>query len=371
MKKIHQKLFVAFVIGILSLPLLHLVGFTKDVRLAGIDPKTDLPTWKEGVFRTRQFQREFENWWSSHYAFRNVLLRTKNQIYDWVNFGKFHYGYNQTLIEGKKNHLFEVSSIDSIYDGNCPVDRREISSKLADIKRYADSKNIPLFFILGPNKARLYLDDVPQRFKFFSKKECNHIEEWKKLLSKLGIPFLDAQKFFEKIFEAEQIEPYSPTGTHLNKLGSALLVQEVAKILKLPEIDVERLGFVDKPYLAERDIADLINAWQMYRKNQKFPEVKVSIEDKSKVSEQNILVIGDSYANYIFAYLVWAGLVPNDHRLVSSLRSISEEDARWYWNNVKKILVTSSERNLEYGGTSPQSQINQLWSFLPPHAKSH
>ena len=370
MKNGHQKLFVAVVIAFLALPLGHIFGLKATTHLAGVDPQTDLPSLQKQKFRTREFQKEFEKWWQSHYAFRKICLKTKNHLYDLVNFGSFHSGYNYTLIEGNGEHLYERRNIDTIYNGNCSVDHTRIIQKLKDIKRYARQKNIPLLFVLGPNKARLNEDDVPYRFKYFSPRRCNHIKEWKKALTKIDFPFFDAENFFEKNSEKEEIEPYSQTGTHLNKYGAARLAQKLAEKLGLPEIEIKEANIIDDETFGERDIANLINTWKKYKKKEKFLEVKVELKNNQKPPHLNIVLIGDSYAGPPYHYFVFSGLIPGNEKLVSANRELTEDDANWYWNNADIILFVSSEPNLEIGDWSPQSQINSLWEYLPPAMKT-
>lgn len=100
MRKSYQKVFTIFVLGLLFLPLGYMFGGKEKTRLAGVDPQTDLPSLQTTKFKTKQFQQQFEKWWQSHFLYRKIALKLKNQLYDWANFGQFH--ANRELIEGKK-----------------------------------------------------------------------------------------------------------------------------------------------------------------------------------------------------------------------------------------------------------------------------
>ena len=102
----------------LFLPMTYIFGVKDNIFVYGSESIAELPSMQEKSFTKHKFQPEFENWWNTHFAFRNFMLKAKNQIYDWANFGVIHKGYFDNIIEGKNRYLFGKYLFKSVYK-NC------------------------------------------------------------------------------------------------------------------------------------------------------------------------------------------------------------------------------------------------------------
>ena len=107
MNKKYNKFFVGIIFALLALPMTFFIGISETTTTDGTESITPIPSIQEKSFQDKKFQPLFESWWNSHFAFRKTMLKTKNTIYDWANFGKMHSGSQQTIIQGKENIIYQ------------------------------------------------------------------------------------------------------------------------------------------------------------------------------------------------------------------------------------------------------------------------
>ena len=108
MNKFLKVLFCIVFFACLAAPALYLFGAHDNfVHLFGWEKKVTPPPLTVESFRTRQYQDAFTESYAKQFFLRRTFLKTAYQIREWMNFGLFHYGYNQSIMEGKDEFLFE------------------------------------------------------------------------------------------------------------------------------------------------------------------------------------------------------------------------------------------------------------------------
>ena len=108
MNKFLKVLFCIVFFACLVAPALYLFGAHDNfVHLYGWEKKVTPPPLTVESFRTRQYQDAFSESYAKQFFLRRTFLKTAYQIREWMNFGLFHYGYNQSIMEGKDEFLFE------------------------------------------------------------------------------------------------------------------------------------------------------------------------------------------------------------------------------------------------------------------------
>ena len=108
MNKLLKVLFCIVFFACLAAPALYLFGAHDNfVHLYGWEKKVTPPPLTVESFRTRQYQDAFTESYAKQFFLRRTFLKTAYQIREWMNFGLFHYGYNQSIMEGKDEFLFE------------------------------------------------------------------------------------------------------------------------------------------------------------------------------------------------------------------------------------------------------------------------
>lgn len=305
MKNGYKTVFIVVVLLALCMPLTYIFGMKDKTTVFGAEETTELPSLQEQSFRKKKFQSLFEAWWTSHFALRKKMLKTKNQIYDWANLCVIHKGYSERIIEGKHRYLFGKYLLFSSVSQNYPL----IPSfeKLAKLQKFAKNHNIDIYFVLAPNKALTYYDYLPARYRYFLRK-CSVYNRLEAAISQLGIPAYNAQTLAEKLRSDGEIEPFPIGGIHWNMYGAGMAVKESAKYFKWGEVDLTDIKKSEHPYLTEQDLTNLQNLF-FKKQNDKFyynPILKSNFRWKDKT-----VIIGDSYSNEYTYSLICSGMSEN------------------------------------------------------------
>lgn len=356
MKKIHQKLFVAFVIGLLLLPLGYIFGKKERTRLAGVDLQTDLPSLQKTKFKTKQFQLQFEKWWQSHFLYRKAALKLKNQLYDWANFGRFHAGYNKTIAQGYNERIFETFNIRP----GCRYPDDNFFKKIKIINKTMKENGHNFIFFFAPNPAKVYAEDIPMLYRFFLNDKCDVRNFIKIRFDDLGVWYFDGTEFFKEIKKTSPYYLFPKTGTHWAPYGMVVTMQAILEKFKLGKLEIEHVAKKAKPDEGERDIADLLNTLKSYRvKNETYYKVQTKAVKKmtGKVS-----VIGDSFSHG-FWHLVRSGTVDRMNFLQIENADISRKTALSLLNS-DTLIVSMIENNLSNFEFFPHKQINSLYEAI-------
>ena len=293
LKTHYRQIFIVFIFFTLALPMGYMLGIKDPSFLYGVDVTTPLPSLQQQSFADKEFQSNFEKWWNSHFLMRKISLKMKNQIYDWMNFGKIHTGYNNSIIEGKDHYIFEKE----YFSDNTPICTNLNISDLKKIKQLKDflyKRDIGLYIVLAPNKVLTYKDKLPARYTYFYHNDCQYYDKIENYLLQNNIPAFNAQRLMAEIRKNEKYEPFSKTGTHWNFYGAGRTVQASLKKFGLAEISLKNIDTSNLPYFAERDIANLLNLPIEFKTDDKFPYPNF---EKTDAIKGNIAVIGNSFSN--------------------------------------------------------------------------
>lgn len=329
MTKSYQKVFAIFVLGLLFLPLGYMLGGKEKTRLAGVDPQTELPSLQTTKFKTKQFQQQFEKWWQSHFLYRKIALKLKNQLYDWANFGQFHAGYNKTIVQGKKGQLIRSVEIQTLYNKQCVLPKNEVKTQLKRIHNYMKERGKRMFFIIAPDSASTYPNKIPIRYSWFKSGECQAVVAMENMLKESNIPYFNVRNLFRNIGENTPYPLYPRTGTHWAPYGQVVAMQKILEEFNLGTIAIEKVQTKARPDAGERDIADLLNLIFPYRVKD---ETYYTISSKASVSfPGTVAAIGDSYTG-AFWQLANSGFVKRSQFTQNGNRDISFKEAENFLN---------------------------------------
>lgn len=297
----YKKLFIFLVIFLLCLPLTHFLGTIDKTKIYGVEQITELSDITEKSFIKKQIQPVFEAWWNSHFAFRKIMLKLKNQIYDWMNFGVIH--SRNTVIQGKKGYLYSRQYFQS-YCKKC-LNIPNSLNKIKNLENNLNKKGIELFFVLAPQKVVTYFDLTPLRYRYFLGGSCEYYEKIEDKLQKMGIKVFNSQRLVSKIRKNEKYQPFSKTGTHWNYYGAGRVVQETSSFFGWKNVKIKDVMKRDNPYKTERDIANLLNLIIKYKSDEKFYR---PIYEKIKPLKGKSTIIGNSFSNEFVANFYFSGL---------------------------------------------------------------
>jgi hypothetical protein len=343
----YKKDFILIVLIVLCFPLIRLLGIKGDINIYGKENITQCPNIYEHSFKEKRFQQLFEQYWNSNFAFRRIMLKAKNQLYDWMNFGYMH---SADVIEGKNEYLFEKGYFDS-FAKNCKNIPTRIQ-KIRELNVALRKNNIELFFVLAPNKAVTYFDFIPKRYKYYLGKGCNWYNQIEEILQKFGINVFNAQKLASYILENEDYPPFSITGTHWNHYAAARTVQESAKKFNWGEVEIESISESNSPYTTERDLEGLLNL--LIKPNPKSKFYKPVFYTKYLL-KGNTTIIGNSFSNEFVINF-------RDSRLLNGI-IYHFENAPLIDSDIKKIL-NSKRIILVYTDIDVINDTSQLYKKI-------
>lgn len=345
--KLIKTIFISTICLTLAMPSLYMLGGKETTIIYGSENITPLPSLQEKTFIDKQFQKQFEDWWQSHFYGRKFALKLKNQIYDWENFGKIHSGYSRNVIQGKDHYLFERG-----YFMTCINIPQEIQ-KIKNLKKVLDEKGIDLYFIIAPDKVATYKDKIPERYAYFYNKSCQQSQKFEEKLVSYGINVFNAQSIMYDIREKENYEPFSVTGTHWNLYGASRTLQEAAKQFEWGSLEFSNIESKEKPYTTERDIADLLNLITPYYPHQTFYK---PIFKTIKPLEGKTTIIGNSFSKEFKMVLINSGLVSSNNLLHFENKPLQESDVENILKSKRVIFV--------YTANAPLNREHQIYKKI-------
>ena len=323
------KYYLLFFALVAVFPLMQqLFHFFKVPGLSGVYVMSQKPVYTFDGLVDGSFQSNADVYIKENTDFRADFVRLHNQI-DYTLFGNI----NTILTLGKNNYIFDPNYIYALEGKDFLSDSIKSHEKksFASAKQILDSLNIPLFFIIAPNKANFYKEYLPAEFK---KSRNNNQTFFKKLVLENNVTVLDMDAHFYDIKITSEHTLMPKYGAHWSTYGASLvadtLLRQVEKKLKkkvasykITSIDkISEAKFNDDDYLAS---LNLIAKW-------KSPELsypQLSFIDGYK---PNLLIISDSF----FWNFYDLGVVEN---CFSSLTEF------WYYNksvyNTKRSKVAN------------------------------
>lgn len=348
--KKYRQIFIVAVMFLMLIPLGYVFGIKEKTSLAGKEVYTDLPSLQQKSFLNKDFQTNFEQWWSSHFYARKIALKIKNQLYDWANFNVIHSGYKNNVIQGYDGYLFERGYFASL-SYNCMDSNSEGFYKLDMLHKVINSRGGDLYVVLAPNKVLTYKDKLPTRYSFFYNNNCNYYYKIEKKLKQLGIPVYNAQNLAQNIRENEKYEPFSKTGTHWNFYGAGRTVEESLRYFGLADLELKQVDTSLTPYMTERDIADLLNLPVKYYTGEHYPYPRFT---KSIVLDGKTSIIGNSFSNEYKRVLF--EVLKNKMIIHKGNSPLSNQEA--------KDILTSKSIFLVYTDQPFFNKQDQLWKKI-------
>ncbi|MBR2136827.1 MAG: hypothetical protein IJ852_02560 [Alphaproteobacteria bacterium] len=287
----YKKMFIIGVIFLLVLPLLYLFGLKDKTVTYGVESIGELPSLQTSSFSQKTFQSDFEKYWNTHFGMRNFMLKTKNTLYDWINFRRMHKGYFEAIIEGKNRYLFGNYLFKSVLKNCWNLPSLE---KLQQVHERAQQRGIEIYFVLAPSKALTYYEYLPERYKYFLGTNCHTNEILAKAIRQIGIPVYDSQPMVERLHAKKEIEPFPIGGIHWNLYGAGMAVKESAETFQWGNIHIDRIETNNQAYSSEQDLTRLQNIFFTKHNDKIF--YKPIFHSDFKLSGSTV-IIGDSYSN--------------------------------------------------------------------------
>lgn len=332
-KKAYKKIFIFAIVCLLFLPMTYLLGVKDKTVVYGVEAGENLPSLQASSFVSREFQTKFERWWNTHFGFRKFMLKSKNQFYDWANFGKMHTGYFNNIIEGKDKYVFGRYFFYSMAK-NCPS--VPSFSKLLQFYDIARHKGIELYFIVAPSKVVTYAEYLPFRYKYFLGQDCHLNQKIAANIAKIGIPVYDSQPMINYMHSTDGLEPFPIGGIHWNLYSAGWTLVEAAKTFGWGKIEITKMEKQDTPYFSEQDLTNLMN---LFIKKKNDIAYYRPIFSSEFVFDGQTTIIGDSFSHGFRLSVENAHLIGKDGLLHYENAPLSDADAIKVLNSKRIIFV--------------------------------
>ena len=307
MKRKSDLFFCCFAILMLSLPMLMFFGIPeKFTKLAGVESESAVHGWTWTRWMERAFQKEAEEYYAKKFFLRKTFLKIRNQLYDLVNLGCFHSGYDGSIIEGRDHVLYERGYLDCYYAPmRVEESRHQASFRLIrQIFRKLRSRGIDCIYILAPDKVFLYPEFLPEYHKYYLRKQSDAPHEaYARLFAKYGIPHFNAYDFLGAHLDRGPFFPVA--GTHWNAKGAALTVETVLTrlnagkdagkryLIRTPDQFQEKLNR-NNQYL-DNDIGKLLNLYYSASLRRNIAYKPLYRDNGKPANPGTVIVFGDSF----------------------------------------------------------------------------
>ncbi len=251
----------------------------------------------------------FDSWFNGRYAekkqiflndsfgFREIAIRFQDQI----QYSLYKKANAQDVIVGKKNYLYELKYIKAFY-GIDYIGSNKINEKVRKLKFIQDTLkklNKTFIFLIAPTKASFYPEYIPDGYKVDSSK--SNYEEFKPLLVKNGINYIDYNQMFINQKNTSKYPLYPVAGIHWTEYGTYIAMDSLTKFIEdhtdfiLPKLDYTHNIKVTDAYMgADNDMGRALNLLIApdYGKLA-YPEVRY-VEPKY-IHKPKVLTVADSY----------------------------------------------------------------------------
>ena len=274
------------------------------------------------------YQLNYEKYFGTNFPLRNYLVKGMNQIL-------YNFGSVNIIEKGNKNDLYlllwtkryllydlynvnnnNLQDISSLAGRiNYEANEKEIEEYLNNIKyinNYLEKKNKKLIYVITPNKAEIYNENMPIRFKVIEKitTEENKSKLRKKLIKYLNennILNIDATDSMLKLKKTgKRVFPIK--GIHWNNIGSSQIIYEMNEKLRntgitLPRLELSEIQTSKEPTNdSDIDAKNLLNVY--FIKNDPWYYNRKLIIDDSTEKNVNAVAITTSFFYSIQEYFV-------------------------------------------------------------------
>jgi len=262
------------------------------------------PDLLERIQTWHEYLKSLELFFNDNYGFRSLFIRTNQTL----NIKCFNVSPNSDVIIGKEGWLFYDSTTDGVnlkdFYGKASFDDNELKilkNNLINLRDKFEKKNIDLIMILAPNKHTIYSEYLPTNIQR-KKGSLTRADQIYKIAKEIKLTYIDARQPLIEAKEKYQYPLYYKTDTHWNGLGSYVAFKEVMKF------------FIDRGYLSgsiNNEESFVINSTETSRLrdlagfiNYTVYEDDINVDTGAfSVSNKKILLIGDSFSDFLLTYL--------------------------------------------------------------------
>jgi len=269
-------------------------------------PRFNLSRWLSG-----DFQDEFSTWFNENFYGRESYIRASNQMY--YTFFKKSYMYNQSIIIGKDNQLFEKAYIDD-YINKPTMDLEEVDAfvnQVVQANSLLKQQGITFVVLITPSKAFTYPEYLPPAIQNRGRSLSNY-ERIIPRLKECGINLVDGQQITSNLKNEHPIPLFCQGGTHWNDIATyhtlRVLDQTVKDVTGWNTVPLQiSQQYVDNnPDATDQDLANLLN---LMKKDWSYPAPHVILQgnDSASFFRPEVVLVGGSFCDRLVKMLMSTG----------------------------------------------------------------
>jgi SGNH hydrolase-like domain, acetyltransferase AlgX len=301
-KRPNRQLLKLFLLGImlfvLGYPMIqHKFKWTDVPPLSGDVVPLERPVFSKNAWFDGTYQEKRTAYLNENVGFRNVLVRTYNQIY----YSAFNSAKANGVVIGKENYLYEQAYINAYYGEDFQGDDyiKVQIKKLAKVSDTLQKMGKHLVVMLAPGKASFFPEYMPNKKKGKTAPKTNY-KAYQSQLKSFGVKTIDINQYFRESKGKSKYPLFPKTGIHWSKYGEVFMADSLIAYLNeldginIPEIKVQRYEKSKIMRSTDDDIEKGMNLWRDIPDNEMgYPIFQVVKEANKKYSK--VLTIADSY----------------------------------------------------------------------------
>lgn len=317
--KFLKVVWCAVFFALVAAPLLYFFDVKETwVKIAGWESAANMPKFTLKSFVDRSFQNAFTERYSKQFFPRATFLKSAYQLREYTNFGLFHYGYGNSVLEGRDGILFERPYAEFHLTCPRPGGREryaEVMKVVTDMNDFCRTNGVLFALVTMPDKLQCYPEYLPRWFDwFFDYSNYDTQGELAQIFEDAGVPAFDANKYLMDRKPRWEHAVYPPAGTHFTAYGIGLVYQGfIERFVDTGMVKIKTNRFVgvkkrDKTWRDEDDIGNLMNVW-------KNPHVENNPHFEPVFEQTNVVLndggyiaIGDCYRCTVGWFFDDAGL---------------------------------------------------------------
>ena len=258
------------------------------------------------------FPNEAESYLNEHFAMRSAITTINASLYNYA----FNESTSEKVIVGKDNMFFFSETLDDYFGINILMDEQinRITRVLQLMEESAMEDDVPFYIAIAPNKASLYGDYMPMRYRKVS--DQRNVLRLGKSAENVGLHWVDLDSELKKHKKDTMLYYYRDS--HWNSIGAGYAA---AALLREMDMEQEALQLVSLPiskegdwegdlatmllptrHLKEEDYSiEGLPAYSYIKNVRRMDEME--IRTSSNYNEESLLVYRDSFGNALIPIL--------------------------------------------------------------------
>ncbi len=299
---------------------------------------------------------DFEEWFSKHFAYRDVLVDAFSVLKEKV----FHTGNDQVLV-GRDGFLFFRETLPD-YTGSAPMTDEELTAAADALKRlsdYAEAHGADFVFLCAPNKNTVYPEKMPSLPARTADPDASNLSRLLPLLDERGVVYADVRPLLAEAKKDRLV--YHRRDTHWNNEGARIAAAAVygtagrevpEPLTRISEAvrhdfqgDLDSLLYPKKPRYDDEYVLMTDEGYKTVAGASSLMSLDIRTENAlADADASDVLMFRDSFGSALIPYFASTAASARSHRAVPYRIDFLEETADG--DSPRLVVIEIAERNL-------------------------